>query len=81
MAVESRITLADLASLVQRTRAALAEGGRPDLAAMCNVLVDEDGDVRLCFQEVVSSGRHSPQVVKALSLDPMFEFDGRGNDG
>ncbi len=79
MAEEPAVTLADLAALVRRTKAALAEGGRPDLAAMCNALVDEDGAVRPCFQEVVSAGRHSPEVVKAVSLDPKFEWDG-GSD-
>ena len=70
-------TVADLADLVRRCKAALAEGGRPDLAALCVALVDEEGKVHLAFHEVVRPGPgrpHAAEVVKAISMDPQFEW-------
>ena len=68
-------TVEDLAALVHRTKTALAEGGRPDLANRCNALVDEHGAVRLCFNEITTLGEHAPEVLKAISIDPDFEMD------
>jgi len=73
--VSEPVTVADLAALVRRTKQSLSEGGRPDLAAACSAVVDEEGRMRLCFQEIVETGGHSPEVLKAVMLDPQFEFD------
>jgi hypothetical protein len=64
-------TVQGLAALVLRTKQALSEGGRPDLADKCRASVDEHGSVCLTFSEIVT-GKSSPEVLKALSIDPKW---------
>lgn len=68
-------TVADLMELVKRQKQLLSEGGRPDLAERCKLLLHEDGQMSLTFPAPKrrASRRSAPEVVKALSLDPKFE--------
>ena len=66
-------TIDSLLALLQRQKAALCEGGRPDLAERAHIVIREDG-LKLSFApEPPTRNRHDPVVLKAMSLDPEFE--------
>ncbi len=73
------MTLADLLGLLDRSKKALCEGGRPDLAERASVRIMEGPVVTISFHvPVVTSGDEPhpiPEVDRMLALDPIFEKD------
>lgn len=73
-------TVAELAALVTRQAQALCEAGRPDLAELCHVVVQRDGTVQVSFR-APADGVASPEIMKAISIDLLFEHATSPDDG
>lgn len=74
------MTVAEIVALIHRQKAALCEVGRPDLAEHLHARIAEDGRLSISFERprrrANGSEHHSPEVLKAMSIDPMFQWNG-----
>jgi hypothetical protein len=67
-------TVSELVALIERTKQSLSEVGRTDLASVCHVAITADGEMRLRFEDISEKVLDST-VLKAISLDPIYEHD------
>lgn len=74
-AANGSTTVDELAALVDRARKALCEAGRPWQAERLRATVDPTGRVSLAT--VSGAGEATPEIIKALEIDPEFEAAGR----
>ena len=66
-------TVDELAAMIRRQQAALREAGQYDIADRAQVVIRADGGVILSYQQRKTPTESTPEVDRAISLDPMFE--------
>lgn len=69
---DDHVTVGEIRGFLTRQRQALSEAGRPDLAEVAHLVITDDR-LQLVCADVPSPDRHDPVLLKAVSIDPIFE--------
>ena len=73
MRAKGTTTVDELAALIRRQQAALREAGQYDIAARAHVVISAEGSITLSYQQRREPTASTPEVDRAISLDPVFE--------
>lgn len=67
------VTVGEIREFLTRQRQALSEDGRPDLAELAHLVITDDRLQMVCA-DVPSPDRFDPVLLKAVSIDPIFDI-------
>lgn len=69
---DNDVTIAEIREFMTRQRQALSEAGRPDLAETAHIVVTDDA-IKVVCADIPVPDRFDPDLLKAVSIDPVFE--------